>query len=40
MGGIFDLFLNFHNCQPEVDSDVISGVDIEMKVLVKFGDSR
>ena len=35
--GIFDRLLNFDNCQPEVDSDVISGVVIKP---VKGSDSR
>ena len=40
---IFDRLLNFDNCQPEVVSDVISGVVVDstgVKVRVKFGDSR
>ena len=28
-GGIFDRFINFNNCQPEVSSDVMSGVVVE-----------
>ena len=42
-GGIFDRFLIFDNCQLEVASDVISGVDVDqtcMKGHVKFGGSR
>ena len=41
--GIFDRFLNFGNCQPEVASDVISGMikqDAGMDVCANFGDSR
>ena len=40
--GIFDHFLNFDHCQPEVVSDVKSGVVVDprgVKVHVKFGDS-
>ena len=36
-------FLNFDNCQPEVVSDVISGMadqDVGLEVCVNFGDSR
>ena len=39
-GGIFNRFLNFDNCQPEVASDVISNVVVDplgMDVRVKFG---
>ena len=39
----FSTVLNFDNCQPEVDSDVIFNVVVDptgMKFLVKFGDSR
>ena len=41
--GIFDCFLKFDNCQPEVVSDVISGKvdqDVDMDVCANFGDSR
>ena len=41
--GIFDRYLNFDNCQPELVSDVISGAVVDLtgvKVPVKFGDSR
>ena len=41
--GIFDHFLNFDNCQPEVVSDVISGMvnqDVGMDVCTNYGDSR
>ena len=41
--GTFDRSLNFDNCQPEVDSDVISGVAVDprsVKIHVKVGDSR
>ena len=41
--GIFDCFLNFDNCQPEIASDVISGMAIHyvgVDVRVKLGDSR
>ena len=41
--GIFDRFLNFYNCQPEVVSDVISSVvdqDVGVDVCANFGDSR
>ena len=40
---IFACYFNFDNCQPEVVSDVISGMVVEptcVKVVVKFGDSR
>ena len=39
----FRPFLNFDNCQPEVDSDVISCVvdqDVGVDVCGNFGDSR
>ena len=36
---IFDRFLNFDNCQPEVVSDVISGM-VDQNVGVDFGDCR
>ena len=42
-GGIFDRFLNFSTCQPEVISDVISGMAVQyfgMDVCAKFDDSR
>ena len=38
--GIFDLFFNFDNCQPEVVSDVLSGTveqDVGMDILVILG---
>ena len=41
--GIFDRSLNFDNCQPEVVSDVLSGMvdqDVNMDVCAIFGDSR
>ena len=41
--GIFDRFLNFDNCQPQVVSSVISGVVVDLtdlKVPVKFCGSR
>ena len=41
--GIFDRFLNLDNCQPEVVSDVISGMvdqDVGMDECANFGDSR
>ena len=41
--GIFDRFLNFYNCRPEIVSDVISGMadhDVGMDVCGIFGDSR
>ena len=41
--GIFDRFFNFNNCQPEVFSDVISGMvdqDVGVNVCANFGDSR
>ena len=41
--GIFDRYLNFDNCQPELVSDVISGAVVDptgVKIRVKFGDSR
>ena len=41
--GIFDRFLNFDNCQPEVVRDVISGMvdqDLGMDVCASFGGSR
>ena len=41
--GIFDRFLKFDNCQPEVVSNVISGTvdqDVSMAVCADFGDSR
>ena len=37
------LFWNFDNCQPEVVSDVVSGMvdqDVGINVCVNFGDSR
>ena len=40
---ISDRFLNFDNCQPEVVSDVMSGMadqDVDMDVRANFGDSR
>ena len=40
---IFDRYLNFDNCQPEVVSDVISGTvdqDVGMDVCANFGDYR
>ena len=40
---IFYHFLNFDNCQPEVVSDVISGMvdhDVGMDVCANFGNSR
>ena len=36
-------FFNFDNCQPEVVSDVISGIvdqDVSMYACANFGDSR
>ena len=41
--GIFDRFLKFDNCQPEVVSDVTSDMadqDVGADVFTKFGDSR
>ena len=43
-GSIFDRFLNVDNCQPEVVSDVISGMAVQDVVVVEdvfanFGDS-
>ena len=41
--GIFDRFLNFDNCQPELVSDVISGTvdqDVGMDVCANLSDSR
>ena len=41
--GIFDRFLNVDNFQPEVHSDVLSGMVVDptgMKVPVNFGVSR
>ena len=41
--GIFDILLNFDNCQPEVVSDVISVVVVDptgVKAPVEFGYSR
>ena len=43
VGGIFDRFLNFDNCQSEVVSDVISSASVQyasMNVRANFGDSR
>ena len=40
---IFGRFFNFNNCQPEVVSDVISGMvdqDVCVDVCANFGDSR
>ena len=41
--GIFDLFLNFYRCQPEVVSNVISAMadqDVGKDVCANFGGSR
>ena len=41
--GIFDRFLNFYNCQPEVVTNVISGrvdQDVGMDECANFADSR
>ena len=41
--GIFASFLNYDNCQPQVVSDVISGMvdrDVGLDVCANFGDSR
>ena len=40
--GIFDRSLNFDNCQPEILSDVISGMvdqDVDINVCADFFDS-
>ena len=42
-GGIFGRYLNFVNCQPDVVSDVISGLAVQlvgMDVCANSGDSR
>ena len=39
--GIFDRFLSFDDCQPEIVSDVISGTvdqDVGIDVCANFGD--
>ena len=41
--GIFDRILNYDNCQPEVVSDVISGIvdhDVSTDACANFGNSR
>ena len=41
--GIFYWYLNLDNCQPEVGSDVISGMadqDVGMGICANFGDSK
>ena len=40
---IFDHFVNFNNCQPEIVSDVLSGTadqDVGMDICANFDDSR